>query len=174
MRAFRTPRSTEAATAYLVRYAELEDAIGAIEAKRNTAIAEANAAADIESEQLLAERDALQGKLEPWWAKAAASLTQGKRKSIELGGCIVGSRSSGGGLVVVGDEDAIVKVLQGRVWAGDLVVTKASIDKRAVLKVLDGPHKKALATMGFSRAASAEAFFIKRAEQAGTMAEVQS
>jgi len=163
----RKPRSTAAATALLERFAVLQGDIELIEAERGQAIAEANAEADKVAAPLLTERDRLYELLAAWWPGVAEQLTEGKRKSIELGGCLIGSRQGKDSLAVAGDEEKIVSALQRKDWAEDLLKTKVSLDKVAVLKSLDGVYAKPLAKLGLSRKAGEETVFVERAEQKG-------
>jgi phage host-nuclease inhibitor protein Gam len=172
MAAVRAPRTIAAATALAERYAAIEATIGGIEAQRNEAIAEANAEADKLAEQLLAERGAIREKLAAWWPGVSAELTKGKRKSIELGGCIIGSRSQRASLTIAGDEKVIVTVLEKRKWAEPLLRKTTSLDKAAVLKSMDGVYAKQLAALGFTKNEPDDAFVLERAEQGGTRAGV--
>jgi len=165
-----TPRTIPAATQLLERYASLEATIVAAENARNAVIAEANKAADESLAPLLEERRAILSKLEPWWLKNATKLTAGKRKSIELGGCMIGTRVGRASLGVDGDEDAIVKKLEARPWAKLLLRVTTKLDKKAVLAATDGEHKKRLAALGLKKNDASVTFFVERAEQAGTRA----
>ena len=92
MTAIRQPRSTAAATDLCERWATIDGQIAEIEERRQADIAAINADADRAATDLIAQRDAITEKLEPWWAKARNDLTKGKRKSTEIGGCMVGTR----------------------------------------------------------------------------------
>lgn len=170
MTTVRTPRTVEAATELLEQFSQLEAEIAAIEENRATCIADVNTRCDTAANELLARRQALLQVLEPWWAKKAAELTLGKRKSIELGGCIIGTKSGRASLVVDGKDDEIAQRLAKRKWADGLVRTKLSLDKAAILKVINGAYKRQLAALGLSRKEGEETFYIERAEQAGTLA----
>lgn len=153
----------------LERFADLESMIETHEAMRNVAIAEANQLADAMLAPLVAERDAIRAKLEPWWSKAGAALTKGARKSIELGGCIIGTRAGPDRLHVRGTETDLLLALKLRRWGQRLVRIKTSLDRRAALRELSGPHGDALRDMGLSIAPGEEIFVLERAEQAGTI-----
>jgi phage host-nuclease inhibitor protein Gam len=170
MTTVRTPRTVEAATALLEQFSQLEAEIAAIEANRAACIADVNTRCDTAGNELLARREALLQALEPWWAKKAAELTQGKRKSIELGGCIIGTKAGRASLAIDGDGDEIAQKLAKRKWADGLVRTKVSLDKAAILKVINGAYKRQLSALGLSRKEGEETFFVERAEQAGTLA----
>lgn len=170
MNAVRTPKTTKAAAALLKRYAELDQLIANIEAIRNELIASANSTADAAADPLILERAVILEKIEPWWTAAAAELTQGKRKSIELGGCMIGSRAGRESLGIAGKEDDVVKALSTRAWAKPLLKVKTTLDRRAVLMSLTGVYKKQLASLGLSRVEAGETFYVERLEQGGTLA----
>ena len=165
----RQPRSTEAATALCDRYATQAghaDAIGTI---RNDAIAAANATADKELVPIREEMAGIEAALQPWWAKNGEKLTVGKRKSIELGGCTIGTRVGAASLEYTGNHEDPVEALQGKAWAKPFVVVRFSIDKAAIRKELTGKHGEKLKGLGFREKAGAESFVLKRAEQDGTI-----
>lgn len=168
MSAIRQPRSIKAATALLERFAELDGQIEQIETERQDAIAAINARADTAANDLIAERDKIAEKLEPWWGESAAELTEGKRKSIELGGCMIGSRTGRAKLTVEGAEKDVVAALGGLRWAKLFLRVKTSLDRTALLKAVDGKHRVALAELGIARGEGQETFFVERAEQGGT------
>jgi phage host-nuclease inhibitor protein Gam len=164
-----TPRSLPAATRMLERYAELDGKLAIVEAVRSEAIAKANASADAEAGPLLKQMGDIQAALELFWSTNSAALTEGKRKSIELGGCIIGSRSARPALVIQGEEKDVVEALRALRWAKPFVRVKYSLDKTLLLKSLDGKHGVALAQLGIGRSEGEEQFYIERAEQAGTL-----
>ena len=173
MSGHRTPRSTDAATRMLERFAELDGQIAAIDAARNDAIVAANARADEAGAALLEERAQIMDKLRPWWVKAGAALTRGARKSIELGGCIIGTRQGREALTIAGDEERVALALKARRWAAPLVRTRVSLDRRAVLLSLDGLHGPQLKELGLGKRRGDEEFYVLRCEQQGTLASVQ-
>lgn len=164
----RQPRSIEAATALCERFTELDGQIATIEAERRDGIAAINARADQAANDLIAQRDLIAAKIEPWWNGAEAQLTKGKRKSIELGGCMLGTREGRSVLQVAGAEDDVVAALKGLRWAKPFVRVKTTLDRMAVLKGIDGKHSAALAKLGVTRKAGEAVFFIQRTEQQGT------
>lgn len=163
------PRTTSAATELLERYAELAGQSAAIETIRGGQLAEINAASDKELLPILDEMAGIEATIAPWWAKNAEKLTEGKRKSIELGGCMIGSRAGSATLGYDGAEKSSVAALQGARWAKPLIRVTASIDKAATLKALTGPNKVKLAALGFKKVDEDESFFVKRVEQGGTI-----
>lgn len=166
----RKPRSLKEATALLERYAMLDGQIAAIEAERQDAIAAVNARADTAGNALIARRDAIAAKVEPWWAENRAELIKGKRKSIELGGCMIGSRAGRAKLGIAGEEGDLVAALKERRWAKTLLKVSTSLDKVALLKAVNGPRGPALKELGVSRAEGVETFYVERVVQDGTLA----
>jgi hypothetical protein len=165
----RQPRSTAAATRQLERYAKLEAQLAAFENARANNIAVVNAVADEAIAPIAAERDRLKASLEGWFDEAGRALLPKGRKSMELGGCMVGSRASRSSLTIAGDEHDVVAVLQGLRWAKPLLRVKTTLNRSAVLSSLDGKHQVALAELGIGRSEAQETFFVERAEQAGTI-----
>lgn len=164
-----TPRSLPAATRALERYAELDGKLAIVEARRAEEIARANASADAEAAPLLKEMASLRDALEAWWTGGGALLTKGLRKTIELGGCIIGSRRPRPSLVIQGEEKDVVEVLRSLRWARPFVRVKYSLDKTLLLKSLDGKYGVALAQLGIGRSEGEDQFHVQRAEQAGTL-----
>jgi predicted DNA-binding protein (UPF0251 family) len=162
------PRTTAEAQVLLADYAANAAAIDAIETLRNSEISAANAKADEAAVPLRIKRDAMRDALEAWWAKAGAALTQGKRRSIELGGCELGLQA-GRSTLVVQDEAAVVAALKDQLWAAYLINVKVTLDKRAALKALDGPHSIQLKSLGLAKQAGEDAFFVKPVVQHGVI-----
>lgn len=162
------PRTVEAATRLLEQFAELEGDLAEIEANRAACIADVNARCDTAANALIERREGLRSVLEPWWAKNAAALTEGKRKSIELGGCMIGTRAGRPCLGLVGKEDAAVERLKKLDWGQLLLRVKHTLDRAAVLKELAGEHGRTLKRIGFGIVPAAETFFVERVEQEGT------
>ncbi len=168
----RTPKTEQAATLLLQRFAQLLASIDLHENARNDAIAAANAEADTSLAPLIKECDEIRSKLEPWWKQAAAALTGGKRKSVQLGGCMIGTRTGRASLAIDGDEEAIVAKLEKRTWAAGLLRITTKLDKTAILKAVPGEHGKKLKALGLTKSDGAETFYVERAEQDGTVAAV--
>lgn len=153
----------------LQRWAELDVNRAAIEAERNEAIAAANAAADAKLVPIVLEQDDIAAKVQPWWAKAGPELLPGKRKTMELGGCNIGSRTGKTVLAIAGSEEALISALTKLRWGKAFAPAKPKLDKTALLKATDGPRAKDLAELGVTAKAGEESFVLNRAEQAGTV-----
>lgn len=157
----RTPRTTAAATELLERHAAREAELALVEGNRGQALAETNAAADALAMPLIEELAAIRAALEPWWKVAAGALCQGKRKSIELGGCAIGTVSGRATLSIAGDEKALLAEMRTLRWAVPYVRVTPSIDRVAALKGIDGRHAAGLRALGFSRKDGDKTFFVR-------------
>lgn len=166
----RQPRTVEAATALCERYTELEGQIAVIQEQRQAAIAAENARADTAANDLIAQRDAIAAKLEPWFLKAKDELLTGKAKSVELGGVILAIRKARPTLQIEGDEKSIIERLREFRWAKSLIRQRASLDRPQILKELGGLRGDELSKLGLTRDDGEDAFSIKRAEQTRTRA----
>ena len=169
MSALRTPRNLAQATPMLARFAELEGAIAAIEGRRAADVAAISAEADKQLEPLVAERDAIRAKIAPWWLKAVAELTKGARKSMEIAGCLIGTRASRAALTMPADEAAAVKALEALRWAKGLLRVKVTVDRAAVAQALRGTHGAKLKALGFGFSAPTEQFFMERIDSDATI-----
>lgn len=168
----RTPRTLEQATALAARFAALDTRLAEIEGERTSQIGQINAACDIEAGPITEQLAAIAQAMAPWWARHGITLTQGKRKSAELGGCMIGARSQRARLAHGFDsEELAVAALMGSPYRKATIVVKYSIDRAATLKLLDGKSAtaKGLSALGFRVERPEEAFFISRVEQSGTI-----
>lgn len=157
------PQTKEEATDLLAAYLEdsiiLEEhrgatdaAIAAVEAGRDRACAPL--------EERMKERFL---QLRTWFTANRLDLTDGKRKSIELAGALIGERTTPPSLKLEKGlklEELVAKLIKAG-W-GDLVRVKHSADKPAILKFLGGEHGREVAALGCS-AHQADEFFIDRA-----------
>lgn len=169
---YRAPRTVEQATVLLERVALLDGEIATAEANREAAIAATNAIADTLVSPLLDERAKLVAVLEPWWAKAGAELTGGKRKTLVIGGCTIGTKAARAKLEYAGGDDkAALAALQECRWAKPYIRVSYAVDKVATTKGLTGKHAAGLAELGFSLSTPPETFVLERAGQDGTIAQ---
>lgn len=169
MAAVRKPRTLKAATVLLERLAVVEGDIAAIEAERRAELAAVHAEADARIEPFLPERDDLVAKLSAWWSESGHLLTEGKRKSMTIGGCEIGSRKQPDKLGIAGDVAELAKALMKKAWAKQLVTVTVGVDRAAVLKSIDGAHADELKALGFSLVEGEDAVFVRRVAQAGTI-----
>ena len=162
------PQTITEATLMLASYMQL---LGVIE--------QAKADADMSIQAIQSARDGLIApfeaevkdqfrQLRAWWAVAKDQMTDGKRKSVELAGCLIGERTGMPSLklptgmkadqFVQAIEDAFTKT-------EELLRTRVTLDKQAIIKTMRGPDgadKTKLLAMGASVKQSDE-FFIDRA-----------
>lgn len=157
----RAPQTREEALPLATRFAALDARESAIEARRARLLARVNAAAEGLLVLIVAEKKDIVKQLKPWWAGNVDALTEGKRKSIEFGGCLIGYRINPPKVdFAPGGEDAAVAALVAA-QQGDLVRTKLSPDKVAILRVLDAgiaaqlPAKDAIGQDELDRRAAA-------------------
>ena len=168
------PQSKAEAQALCESYAEVESAIAAGETRRDAGIAELNAKCDAIMEPFVTQRDALVAALEPWFFANRDELLEGKRKSLELGGCTLGARKGADTLGVPDDKDGLAKKLAKLPWAKDAYVkTKVSLDMPAIKRGLgDKADRGKLKRYGLKIVPGVDAFFIDRTEQSGTAAKI--
>lgn len=158
------PRSLAQATEQAERYAQLAAELAAIEANRAQALAGTNGVADALAAPLIEERAAILAAMQPWWARAAAKLTDGKRKSIELGGCVIGSRTGAVALAVPGGSDkAALAIAIASPLRAKLTVPKRSLDKKGIRALIEkgGTLAAKIVALGFSLPAGEEEFFLE-------------
>lgn len=166
----RVTASTADATVLLERFAQLDVEAQLVEASRADGIAAANAAADQVLLPIVAEQNEIRAQLEPWWKRNGAEL-RGKRKSIELGGCVIGTKAGTASLkFALGDDKLAVSTLQAAgAWAKKLIRLTPGLDKAAIGEALKGKRGDDLRTLGFSVPEAVETFVLKPAKQDGTV-----
>lgn len=173
----RAPQTTGQATELLARYSALDAQLAAHEAERQREIAGINAAADALVVPIAAKLRDIVKTLKPWWAASIDALTDGKRKSIELGGCVVGYRISPRKVThPYGRDDAAVEVVRASPYAQQVLRVSYSLDKPAILKLLESQGSEdlridgdeiadtdpeSLAALGFA-SKQTEEFFVDR------------
>jgi phage host-nuclease inhibitor protein Gam len=142
----------------LARFAKIAAAADGHEADLEAAIAVLKKAADRKIAPIAAERIELKAKLEAWWAAHGATFTLGKKKSHELAGCVIGSRSNPKKLLFAeGDDDAAIAAL--RVAGFHTLVRKVpQLDKKAIMARLEA-KTSGLQELGFS-VKQGETFFV--------------
>ena len=166
----RAPKNVDQATALLDQVARLDAEVVTINSNRDAAIAATNAVADALLTPVLERRDAIAALLETWWAEAGKSLLKGKRKSIELGGCIIGTKAAPTALTFTADDfDAAVTALRAERWAKPYVRVSYAVDKKAAKEALDGKHGEQLRQLGFGTRGGADVFVLEAVKQAGTV-----
>ena len=111
-----------------------------------------------------AERKDLAKQLKPWFEGNFDELTGGKRKSIDLGGCTIGYRTSPPKVTFAyGKDQDAVDALAGTGWDDELLRVKVTLDKPVTLKQLQGDLDDELVPLellGFAETQT-EDFFIE-------------
>lgn len=164
--ALRAPATTEEATALLAQLATVTATIDAANAQRETSKQQIDAAADAVIVPLAAEREDLFKRLQPWYEANVDVLTGGRRRSIELGGCSIGHRTTPPKLVFEHGKDADgVEALRHFGYPGGLLKTTTTLVKPAILAalasdVLVNEDLPPLELLGFAPKQSEE-FFIE-------------
>lgn len=163
--AFPVPETDEAAIAMLEQLASLDAEFATIEATRASAIAATNAVGDALALPIIDKKSAIVAALEPWWKAAAPRLTKSKRKSIELGGCTIGTKSSAAKVVHGFADDAAALaavVADPKVRASATTVPKRVLNKTAIATLLKGKSAigEALKKLGFRMGGSVDTFYV--------------
>lgn len=129
------PTTIEEATAMLGAYADKITRIEQLRADADRSLAAIEAARDAAIAPIEEEAKVAFLKLRAWWGVAGATLTEGKRKSVELAGCTIGVRITPPSLKLPGKVDAAAALLVEHGFTA-LVRTKYEVDKPATLKML--------------------------------------
>lgn len=134
--AIKAPQTTEEASALAERFAVVDAELQTRAAEAQASIAATKAVAEAVMLPLLAELKTIEKQLKPWWAVRHEELTEGKRRSIELGGCAIGYRLSTPKVVFSdGTDDDAAATLRSAEMEEFLRITIAP-DKPAILKAL--------------------------------------
>ena len=166
----RALKNVEQATALLDQVARLDAEVVTINANRDAAIAATNAVADALLSPVLERRAAIAKLLETWWADAGKALLKGKRKSIELGGCMIGTKAAPTALTFTADDfEAAVTALRTERWAKPYVRITYAVDKKAAKEALDGKHGEQLRKLGFGTRGGTDVFVLTAVAQQGTI-----
>ena len=143
----------------LARFAKLSATAHSHEADLAVAIAPLKTATDKKLAPIVVELAELKTRLEAWWGKHGATFTQGKKKSHELAGCVIGTRANPKKLLFAGgDELAAIAALIGAGFT-KLVKRLHQLDKKAVTAKVEDDSEGAVAKLGFS-VKQDETFFV--------------
>lgn len=174
------PQTIEEATRLIAEYLEFGAEVDRTRAGADDAIRQIEAIRDERCAPVEARMKDVFMQLRTWWAVARADLTDGKRKSIELAGAVLGDRITPPALQLPKGKNAadIVSELLEEL-GGDFLVTTSKLDKQAIIKALrssfepDNPdHRLAIYQQHILReqlrlaAVQREEFFIDRAARA--------
>lgn len=134
----RAPQTLEQATALLSRYSTASAELQVIAANRLAAVTAASSAADTLAVPLIAELKDIVKQLKPWWAASIEELTKGKKKSIELAGCVTGYRFTPPKVTYsYGTDKEAMIALAATELAAELIRITPSLDKPAIQKLLE-------------------------------------
>lgn len=160
----------EQATPLLERFAHLDNQRALAEVSRTEGIATVNGVADAIVLPIIEEQAQIRAQLEPWWQRMGSSLLTGKRKSIELGGCIIGSKAGSTAVTfALGNDELAAKTLDENRWSKQYVRIKLALEKAAIKAALGGKHGDKLRALGFSMSTPEETFILDRVSQEGTV-----
>jgi hypothetical protein len=120
---------------------------------------------------MLKRRDEIAIALKSWWPAAAPHIADG-RKSVQLGGCVLGMRQSKArlGHDFATDDQAAVALFKSR-FRKHTTRIKVALDRTATLKLLQigGKTAAAIAALGFKIEPGADVFFVERVQQDRTV-----
>jgi phage host-nuclease inhibitor protein Gam len=148
------PQSLAEAIDLLEDYAALSFERDRLATDRNAAIAAIHAAHDAAAAPLEQHLKASFNRLKPWWEVARDALTDGKRKSVELGGCLIGTKIDNPSLSLPKGKSSELLISE-MISTGEtaFIVSRLSLDRSDIIKWLRGPEnsvKEALLRWGFS------------------------
>lgn len=170
--ALQVPQSTEEAIELLARFAALDAEIEQVKLEADSSKALIDAHRDTCCAQPIAEQKELVARLKPFWEARRLEITGGKRKSVVLGGCEIGTRTGNPTLRYPKDsEEDLIEDLQALGFGEWALRTRPELDKLALIKALQVPadapqidqdDAAALGDLGF-KVAQTETFFVTRA-----------
>lgn len=127
--------SLQELTARVGRFAMLSAEIERLVAEAGEAIAAIKSDLAQRLQPLAVEMKAILTAAKPWWAANGEQLTDGKKKSVELAGCLIGERLSKPALAHPKPEDVAIELIKGHGWPA-LLRVKEELDKPAIMKAL--------------------------------------
>jgi len=130
------PQTIEDAAAVLGRYAGMLTQIEQLRADADASIAQIEAARDSFIAPIEEEAKGLFLQLRAWWGVAGQTLTEGKRKSYELAGCLLGERTTPPSLKMPVRKDEEAAAILSNAGLALFCRVKLTVDKPAVLKEL--------------------------------------
>jgi hypothetical protein len=166
-----TPKTIAAATKLLEEYADLDGRIALVEEDRSADIAAANQRADVAAAPMVKRRDEIAAMLESWWPHAVANDISKGKKSMQLGGCLIGTAV---------EREARPQFRERRQGGEALFKTrfrkhttrlKVALDRIGTLKLLQigGKTAAAIAELGFRIEPGTDQFFVERVQQDRTI-----
>lgn len=128
-------QSREEAIQLLARYSALAGQIARNDQITADRIAAIHVETDTFNAPLVAEQERIFLAIKPWWAVAGATVTEGDRKTAELGGCLLGHRIGNPTLKYPAPEPVAVQLLSTAGWKG-LLRIKMELDKPAIMAAI--------------------------------------
>jgi phage host-nuclease inhibitor protein Gam len=119
----------------LGRYAALSAQLETLAAEASAEVVAVKARLEAASAPLAAEMKAILLAAKPWWAANSEQLTDGKKKSVELAGCLIGERLSKPALGHPKPEHVALELLRGHGLAA-MIRVKEEMDKLAISRLL--------------------------------------
>lgn len=160
------PQTIDEAVALLAEYRDTADKIDELKADAASAIAKIEAARDEFAAPLDQRLKDVFRQLRAWWGVAAPSLTDGKRKSVTLAGCIIGERKTPPSLKHDGMKVGELVDELATLGMAELVKLTLSLDKQACIKAISaGDELGQLLLWIGARNHQAEEFFIDRPDR---------
>lgn len=162
------PQTIEEATALLADYAACLTQAEQIRADADASIAKIEGARDEYLKPLEERMKDNFRQLRAWWAVAGEAITEGKRKSAEIAGCVLGERMTPPKLAFAAgmdEADAIDEILASDLDDEKLIVTTMKLIKPVIIQLLKDENSddaRELRTRGLFLKQTTE-FFIDRA-----------
>jgi phage host-nuclease inhibitor protein Gam len=134
------PQTLDEAISLLDRTSALMAGLSSLEADREASLAAIAAAHDAVAGPVEQELKSLFIRLKPWWEVARDQLTDGKRKSVELGGCVIGTRTANPSLKLPKGKsaDEVIEMLMNFGLA-QFCNVKTTLNKAAIIMALRQP-----------------------------------
>lgn len=163
------PQTIETAVELIAEYRDLLDKSDELKLDADSSIAKIEAARDEYVAPIDQRAKDIFRQLRAWWAVAAPSLTEGKRKSVVLAGCKIGERTSTPALKHDGLKvDSLIDQLAD-LGLSELLRISTKLDKQAcIAAITDNTELGHVLIWLGARNHQAEEFFIDRAERKDT------
>lgn len=166
----RAPRTVEQATDLIEQVARLDAEAATVAASRDAAIAATNATADALLVPILEQRSVIAGVVQAWWEASGHVLLKGKRKTMQLGGCDIGTKKAPVALTFTNDDfEAAVTALRAARWAKPYIRVTFAVAKKDTTAALSGKHGEQLRALGFGTRGGSDMFVLAASAQHGTV-----
>jgi phage host-nuclease inhibitor protein Gam len=158
------PQTVEEAVAKIAEYRDLVDKQEELKTDAASSIALIETARDEFIAPVKVRADDIFLQLRAWWGVAAPAMTDGKRKSVELAGCVIGERTTPPSLKHKGMKAADLIGDLADIGMGELLKVTTTLDKQACIRAIKEGNElgQLLLWLGASNH-QADEFFIDRA-----------